>query len=94
MALRTKFKSKIDEDLAILTLFHGCGTKREGMLIKNSSDTILQQIVNIKTKNNALPITMRKLYAYKMAEAKKEAIENNMVPLVLRKRMYYETIDN
>lgn len=67
-------------------------TIREGMLIANRSDTLLQEIIDIKLRTEMLPITMRKIYAYKLISIKKKLKEQKVIPLVLRKRMLYESV--
>ena len=46
-------------------------TKRDGMSVGNRIDLVLQELVDLKVQTRILPITMRKLYAYKTAYIKK-----------------------
>jgi len=75
-------------------LLNGIGTKREGMFIQNRTDILLKEVIDIKVKTKMLPITMRKLYAYKIASIKEKINTQKVIPLVLRKRMLYESVVN
>ena len=67
-------------------------TVRDGMLVTNRSDSLLQEIIDIKLRSEMLPITMRKIYAYKLISIKKKLKEQKVIPLVLRKRMLYQSV--
>lgn len=78
-------------DEQIVNLQDGMTTKRNSMLVENRADAILDGIINLKAKAKTLPITMRKLYSYKVVEIKKKLEEKKkVIPLVLRKRALFE----
>ena len=88
MTRKLNLENKINNELAMLTILYGCGTKREGMLVDNLSDDLLQEIVKIKAVAKVLPISMRKFYMYKIASTKKNAPNNNPSSLFIYKQMY------
>jgi len=75
----------------IMNTPEGMATKRDGMLIEKRADAILDEIINLRAKSKTLPITMRKLYSYKIVEInQKQKEKNKVIPLVLRKRALFE----
>ena len=82
-------------DVQIMNMSAGMTTKRDCMLIENSADAILEEIISLKAKTKTLPITMRKLYSYKVVEInRKQEEKKKVIPLVLRKRALYEKTVN
>ena len=69
----------------------GIPVKRKSMLVENRMNAILEEIICLKKKAKTLPITMRKLYSYKVVEIKRKQEEKKkIIPLVLRKRILIE----
>ena len=66
-------------------------TLKLGMLSTNRNDLLLEEIIDLKMQSKMLPITMRKIYAYKIASIKKKLNDQKVIPLVMRKRMLYES---
>lgn len=67
-------------------------TRREAMCVENRCDGVIKNICDIKLKTQILPITARKLYAYKMMSIRSRFNENQILPIVLRKRALYEKL--
>ena len=72
----------------------GIMTRRNSMHTANRSNSVLDDIIELKARTRMLPITMRKVYAYKIASIKAKIREKKIIPLVLRKRMLYECVVN
>jgi len=67
---------------------------RNGMLLSNRNNDVIQEIIDLRMQTSILPITMRKIYAYKIASIKEKLNKQKIIPLVMRKRMLYESVVN
>jgi hypothetical protein len=87
---RKRSRNLLSEE-QIMNLTDGVPTKRRSMQVESRANAILQEIINLKTKAKILPITMRKLYSYKIIEINtKQKEDKKVIPLVLRKRNLIE----
>ena len=88
---REKSRNLLSEEQIMNLMYGGVPAKRKSMLIENRMDAILEEIITLKKKAKTLPITMRKLYSYKVVEIKRKQEEKKkIIPLVLRKRILIE----
>lgn len=67
---------------------------KNGMLLSNRNNDVIQEIIDLRMQTSILPITMRKIYAYKIASIKEKLNKQKIIPLVMRKRMLYESVVN